>query len=469
MTLFSRHRRSAATAGAFSFAMGAGALCLTATAISVCAPGYAQAGATTSSVAGVALPKGAARVSDSSLVKGMSNFMAAGAKDFKIPQKSGGQGTAEVYFWDGENYKAGRARFMMTMFKSALTEAGYQITDIDPFVDNIPNIFEEENFGTAALNLAYNDDKPAFFHATNPQTKRTLVGMWLNQASRSRVVFAVAEVGYAALASQTKAPDVTGENVWLVKDFKDASKGLPAPPMPTFPKLAPKPRTVRGVVKDAGGKPLAGAHLVAWASAFGGARTSIEGTTNADGIYEIPLPVGICQIVNADYKDPKNDDSMLLPLHPVDGTRDEFNAATGHVENFVLRTSGASGDGSGNYGASMRVLTWHIPERSIVELSLKPNGPLMDGSTGKTLLFRWNAPKAESLSGETFIAGIPLGRYTLTAKVYDGDDALPLRARKITDDELKAVLPVVFEAEGGGKRASLGKSGTRQFDVTMEP
>jgi len=138
----------------------------------------------------------------------------------------------------------------------------------------------------------------------------------------------------------------------------------------------------------------------------------------------------------------------------------------------VLRTSG-SADETGNrdqsYGAPLRVLTYNLTEKSIVEVTLKPVGPLADGSTGKTLVLRWPSPAA-GLSGETIIGGIPIGRYTLTARLYDGDDALPMRARKTfgMDNELQTSLPVEFESEST-VRPTLGRTGARRFEVTLEP
>jgi hypothetical protein len=86
----------------------------------------------------------------------------------------------------------------------------------------------------------------------------------------------------------------------------------------------------------------------------------------------------------------------------------------------------------------MRLLTWKAPMGSTVEVTLKPVGPLLDGSRGRTLVFRF---PVKTLSPETFVEGIPIGRYKLTAKVYDGEDALPLQARKTFRDEGEDDIP----------------------------
>ncbi len=360
---------------------------------------------------------------------------------------------------------------MQTLLQSALTEAGYSVKTVDSSSENTPNIFDNDAYGTDWMDLGVTDPRPAFFHATNTKKGETLVGVWIDQESKNRLVLVLGKAGFAGAPTETTIPDVTDPNIWVVKDLKNATKGMPPAPMPVFPKMTAKPGTVRGVIKDGTGKPIAGAKLVAWTSAAGGFRTSTSGKTDAHGVYELLLPIGISQIVDADFRITYNGKSMVLPLHPVDGECDQFHAKDGHVENFVLRTRGSAGPDGGDYGASIRILTYKAPLNSVVEVKLKPVGPMVDGSTGKTLLFRF--PVTTSLP-ETFFNGVPLGRYQLTAKLYDGEDALPLRVRQTfrdsdgNDPVLATSLNVEFEDEGIN-HASLGRSGVRRFEVTLEP
>lgn len=436
-------------------------------------PALAQdAVAGVSPVAGVALPKGAALQNDAEMAAGLGKLVADGAKEFKLPPRPDGPGNAEVYFWTGAAYKPGRAPFLRTQLENALTRAGYTVKFVDPGSDNTPNAFKDYEYGTGPLNLVPGDARHMYFYATSVAKGKSIVGAWFDQESQNRLVLAMGDAGFAGAPAETKLPDVAGPGVWLVKNLKHATEGMPSPSLPAFPKLAKKPGTVRGIVKDGSGKPIAGAHLIAWSSAAGGFRTSTEGRTNAQGIYEIPLPVGIGQIVNADCRVNYNGKSLLLPLHPVDGERDNFNSKDGHVENFVLRASGSTGEDGGNYGAPMRLLTYSAPMGSTVEVTLKPAAPLLDGSPGRTLVFRF---PVNSPSPETFFGGIPIGRYTLTAQVYDGEDALPLRVRKTfreegeDDPQPAASLEVVFESIKAGNLASLGQSGIKQFEVILQP
>ena len=427
-----------------------------------------------SGVAGVALPKGAARQNDAALTSGLGRLVADGAKEFKLPPRAGGPGKAEVYFWTGAAYKPGRAPFLRTLLQNALTEAGYDNYKlVDPAMDNTPNAFKDYEYGTGALDFVPADARHLYFYATSAKTGKSVVGAWFDQQSKNRLVLVIGEAGTLSAPAETNIPDVSGPDVWLVKNLKNVTQGMPPAPLPSFPKMTPKPGTVRGRVLDGGGKPIVGAHLIAWASAAGGFRTSTEGRTNAQGVYEIPLPVGICQIVNADCRVSYNGKTLLLPLHPADGERDNFNSKEGHIENFLLRASGSAGPDGGNYGASLRLLTWKAPMGSTVEVTLKPVGALLDGSRGRTLVLRF---PVKTLSPETFVEGIPIGRYQLSAKVYDGEDALPLQARKTFRDEGEDDLPqpaasldVNFDSENAGSLASLGRSGIKRFEVVLEP
>jgi hypothetical protein len=437
------------------------------------APAPASSNGGVSRLTGVALPKGAARQNDAALTSGLGRLVADGAKEFKLPARPGGPGSAEVFFWTGAAYKPGRAPFMRTLLENALAEAGYTYQLVDPASDNTPNAFKDYEYGTGPLNLVPADARHLYFYGTSVKKGKTVVGAWFDQPSQNRLVLVLGEAGFAGAPAETRVPTVAGPDVWLVKNLKNATQGMPPAPLPAFPKMTPKPGTVRGMVKDGAGKPIAGAHLIAWASAAGGFRTSTEGRTNAQGIYEIPLPVGICQIVNADCRVTYNGKTLLLPLHPVDGERDNFNSKDGHIENFVLQASGSAGPDGGNYGAPMRLLTYNAPLGSTVEVTLKPAAPLLDGSRGRTLVFRF---PVKSPSPETFFGGIPIGRYTLTAKVYDGEDALPLRVRKTfrsgddeDDPKPAASLDVNFDSENAGNLASLGRSGIKQFEVMLQP
>jgi hypothetical protein len=269
--------------------------------------------------------------------------VADGAKEFKLPPRPGGPGKAEVYFWTGSAYKPGRAPFMRTLLQNALTEAGYDNYKlVDPSMDNTPNAFKDYEYGTGALDFVPADARHLYFYATSAKTGKSVVGAWFDQESKNRLVLVLGEAGTVSAPAETKIPDVSGPDVWLVKNLKNATQGMPPAPLPSFPAMTPKPGTVRGRVLDGGGKPIVGAHLIAWASAAGGFRTSTEGRTNAQGHLRDPaagrhLPDRQCRLPRHLQRQ-----NPALPLHPADGERDNFPSQKGHVENFVLRASGSA-------------------------------------------------------------------------------------------------------------------------------
>ncbi|MBC7808600.1 MAG: hypothetical protein H7145_20905 [Akkermansiaceae bacterium] len=217
----------------------------------------AQQGAR-SVVAGVGVPKGAVSVSDSAITSGMGRLIAAGASEFKLPARIGGDGSAEVHTWSGSAYKPGCAPFLQTLLQSALTEAGYVVTRVDSSSENTPNAFDEEAYGTGWLNLGSADPRHQYFHATNAKKGETVVGVWFDQESRNRLVLVLGKAGFAAAPTETTVPEIRDPNVWVVNDLKNAAKGMPPATLPTFPKLAAKPKMVRSMIKDASGKPIAG-------------------------------------------------------------------------------------------------------------------------------------------------------------------------------------------------------------------
>ncbi|RYF00572.1 MAG: hypothetical protein EOO77_33840, partial [Oxalobacteraceae bacterium] len=108
---------------------------------------------------------------------------------------------------------------------------------------------------------------------------------------------------------------------------------------------------------------------------------------------------GVARVISAEVKKFYNGESFTLPLVPVRGEAQQFNSTQGQVENFVLRTRGD------NYGGVIR-LYGNVPDKSAVEVTLAPIGPQLDGSAGKTFIYRFTG--SEFL--EQYIGGLPLTR-----------------------------------------------------------
>lgn len=271
----------------------------------------------------------------------------------------------------------------------------------------------------------------------------------------------VADVPVAS-AHAAQLPPAAATSVVLVKDVNDTMKGVPPTKTPAFPPLAKKPSTVRGWVKDGAGRPIAGARVAVYSSAAGGYRTTHTGRSNAQGLYEVLLPMGVGEVAEGTCRVTYNGAQYDLPLSPVAGEFHTFDIKSGHVENFVLRTEG-------EYGGTLRVLD--NVDRGTLELTLTPAGRLLDGTPGRTFVYRY---PAGDVSGETFLNGLPLGRYTLKARLLDDGDTLPMRAGRtfdFDDEALKSSLQVDFQPGYTFSQANPGKSNkaVAYFQVTLKP
>ncbi|MGC4046790.1 MAG: carboxypeptidase-like regulatory domain-containing protein [Armatimonas sp.] len=235
----------------------------------------------------------------------------------------------------------------------------------------------------------------------------------------------------------------------VVSNYDDCMEGR-TPVKPKFTAIAPKRGALRGYVKDAQGRPVVGAKIMASSSAFGGFRTSATGTTNAQGYYEVAVPKGIARVWCAGVVVSQDGLRMALPLHPADNTLEDFDTTKGAVENFVLRSWGVANENgdpsySRNYYGGAFWLSYPTREPddqnapkdwlvlgSTIELTLTPDGPLMDGSKGEPLTF-----KAKVGSVGHFEANdIPIGRYSVKATLAMPDgkpQALRLRDNSRTN------------------------------------
>lgn len=212
--------------------------------------------------------------------------------------------------------------------------------------------------------------------------------------------------------------------------------GKEMPPIPEFPALEKKPGVLRGHVKDSSGRPLQGAVIGVRSTAIGGVYSGASGESDEKGYYEVKVPQGAAHFYAAGYTVDYADGRAALSLHPADGKLDSFASANGSVENFVLLTYGIAdrdrlsenpGLRSNFYGGSINVghftsepedakfFPTNLPTGTEVEITLTPEGRLLDGSVGKTFVVR------KAVFGSSFnINNIPVGQYRITAKRANG-------------------------------------------------
>ncbi len=389
-----------------------------------------------------------------------------------------GEGPAEVYTWAGAAYKPGRAAAARAALQRGLAAAGYQYQEfhreevrVNPF---------DESFGLGEdggpLHITFWDQQ-TYWVATNPQKRETLVGVWFDQeTTEKRLVLATARAAFKAPPKEVPLPNVADPNALLVRDPNDAMRGAPGLKTPAFAKLVPKPGRVRGYVKDAAGKPLPGARVLVESSLAGGFATSVTAKTDQNGYYEAAVPQGSCRVSMSGYPVRYNGRTYAMPLHPADGECDYFASGKGHVENLVLRSWGVADPlhveedpkySGYYYGGAVRVI-WRVDDigpGGTVEVTLTPQGPLLDGSKGRTLVFR--LPNKHG--GDINLNDIPVGRYALTARLLDGGEATPIRARRARGEDaaLADRLTVDFEAKSTAQVFS-NTGGIERFDVVLK-
>jgi hypothetical protein len=251
--------------------------------------------------------------------------------------------------------------------------------------------------------------------------------------------------------------------------------GSEMPAMPDFPKLAPKAGRARGYVKDSTGKPLAGAEIGVRSSYFAGQYSGAQGKTDASGYYEFVVPKGSAHYYNAGYQLNWGEGIAAVGLHPADGKLDSFTTMDGAVENFVLLPYGITSRenvsenpyvSSTYYGGTLHIsyytlektdssrIAGSIVEDSIVEITLTPDGNLLGGAAGKTIVVR----NPVGFRGNFSIHNIPLGRYKISAKV--GGKSLNMKENRkfnplfgMTPEETTGTATILFTP--GSAKASM--------------
>lgn len=166
---------------------------------------------------------------------------------------------------------------------------------------------------------------------------------------------------------------------------------------------------VKGLVVDTQGKPLPGLKVVVENTVFH--ASYVYGTTGQDGRYRVEVPNGGWK-VSVQLERQFQGRSYRFDLHP--DNPDAFTGTEGAVRNFSWKLSGPRPEGNRFYGGTVALYRvfgddgefFEMPE---VELTLTPDGPLIDGSTGQPVTARPEASADE-------VRDIPLGSYVVTAR-----------------------------------------------------
>jgi hypothetical protein len=184
-----------------------------------------------------------------------------------------------------------------------------------------------------------------------------------------------------------------------------ATPAAPAASQTSSADREPEPLVAKGHVTDAAGRPLAGAVINAdWQLSD---DYSLDGTTDANGDYRIALdPPESSWHMNGTYSTSWHGTDYTFELDPVDDSN--FVGAAGGVRDFVWRLSGELAEGGAYYGGSVDAymdFSGGIPiDPQYVHLTLTPDGPLVDGSTGSVI----------TAVGDS-VHDVPVGRYVVSA------------------------------------------------------
>lgn len=217
--------------------------------------------------------------------------------------------------------------------------------------------------------------------------------------------------------------------------------------------LAPAARegTVRGLVRDTQGRPLASAEINISNAVY--VTRPVSGATGADGAYLLELPPN--QVWRA-YGSISTTLGGRTYCSELAADNDEiFRSSDATVRNFSWKLAGLKSpslppnSSSSYYGARLSVNwtsrdgTGHYNFEQL-RITFVPSGPLIDGSTigpFNGVVGRWAAAEMGS---------IPLGIYTVTADYLPPDGSTPIRLRVGTRfGSLAASAQVTFEPDLG--------------------
>ncbi len=285
--------------------------------------------------------------------------------------------------------------------------------------------------------------------------------------------------------------------------ISDAPRPRTAParetPLPKLEALAAKPMHVvgRAVFEDGRPIPKFTVRVLGYdgeANLFAGSLPSLGQEEGRAGEYSVlttdtinhkkpvkGLVCGVTATAKINYKGHEYD----YELHPIDGMIDgtDKNAFRGEsgkgvTRDFVMKMSGVrrgcdSTEQSETlyrnamYGGRISVdctqstgrypsvedatsLTKLFSPDSIIELKLEPTGPLLDGSSGEIIVRQFPLGKTYGNWHDHFLRSIPVGEYTATATLTEGQGAaIPLRLKLAFNGPLQASATILWAPQNG--------------------
>ncbi|MBC7843464.1 MAG: carboxypeptidase regulatory-like domain-containing protein [Gemmatimonadaceae bacterium] len=241
-----------------------------------------------------------------------------------------------------------------------------------------------------------------------------------------------------------------------------------APPPPPPP---PSQDDLTGVALDASGRPIANAIVqvqMVWNP------NVVRTRTGADGRYAVRgLPAGLSHKVIAWHEVSFAGRSYCVRLGmPNVGDYDAFVPGAGVVRDFRWKLTGRIPDAGNNYFGATLVL---VPATNFydpvlehgddVELTLVPQGPLVDGSAGEviTRTVRYNTAGWNSR-----LEDIPHGVYTARVTRVRGGVRTALRVARLDNGTPGATATVDWEPDHQGSCGQVLGPDLRTFSLRLE-
>ncbi|WP_261304250.1 carboxypeptidase-like regulatory domain-containing protein [Paenibacillus andongensis] len=180
-----------------------------------------------------------------------------------------------------------------------------------------------------------------------------------------------------------------------------------------------EPYVVKGVVRDPKGQPVPNATVYANNTLL--YDSNAMGVTDETGHYRIELPkVTTSYRMSADLNKPYN--GKKFTFHLASDVDQPLAGSAGGVRDFTWT----------KFDGQIYVYPYLTSDDSLpdflmtdLELTLTPMGPLLDGSTGQTIIKR-----AGPVQGGAGIDNVPIGKYKATARwLPEGHDPIPMQIR----------------------------------------
>lgn len=224
-------------------------------------------------------------------------------------------------------------------------------------------------------------------------------------------------------------------------------------------------------MKDAQGKPVSDVTVdISGTVTANGGIVSLDPTTNAAGRYtQTDIPAGSYSVL-AWKQVTYNGQTYRVPMSPVQGKiEDQYLSRKGIARDFKWKISGPipsrffdANEPNSYYGGSLKIFgtdenmlnRLDLPAGSVLQGRLVPDGPLMDGSTGRVITFE--GPYKQGELYQIIHKDIPLGRYSLSlSALLPGGETKVIRLYDGSgheDSDFKPTTTIGFAPSGAAVR-----------------